>query len=312
MGQTGFSYSNTLGNPGLTPEFTVTTEFGTEFRLFKDRVNVDFTYYNQESRDLIIAVPVAGSTGFTSSFINAGSMYNRGIEIVAGADLIKTNDFTWNAGITYTRNRNKVTSLADGVDVISLPWGFFGANQRLMVGQAYGTLYGDDWQRNEDGVPLVDENGYPVYSSTEVVVGDPNPDFLMGITNDLTYKNFSFNMLWDIRQGGDIWNGTRGALYFFGTHGDTELITDSEGNQVERGGSYVWHDAVSGTSGVYAPGTIINDVDVSGQMNTTSIVHDFDSYANGPLSGFTGASRPFIEDGSWIRLRQIGVNYTLP
>ena len=312
MGQTGFTYSNTLGNPDLTPEFTVTTEFGTEFRLFKDRVNVDFTYYNQESRDLIIAVPVAGSTGFTSAFINAGSMYNRGVEIVAGADLVKTDDLTWNAGITYTRNRNKVTALADGVDVISLPWGFFGANQRLMVGQAYGTLYGDDWQRNEAGIPLVDENGYPVYSSTEVVVGDPNPDFLLGVNSDLRYKNFSFNMLWDIRQGGDIWNGTRGALYYFGTHGDTELMTDSEGNQVERGGSYVWYDAVSGTNGVYAPGTIINDVDVSGQANTTSILHDVDSYALGPLSGFTGASRPFIEDGSWIRLRQIGVNYTLP
>ncbi|MGA1364926.1 MAG: TonB-dependent receptor domain-containing protein, partial [Schleiferiaceae bacterium] len=212
MGQTGFTYSNTLGNPDLTPEFTVTTEFGTEFRLFKDRVNVDLTYFNQESRDLIIAVPVAGSSGFTSAFINAGSMYNRGIELVVGADLVKSEDFTWNASVTYTRNRNKVTALAEGVDVISLPWGFFGANQRLMVGQAYGTLYSDDWERDANGNALVDASGYPIYSSTEVAAGDPNPDFLMGINNDLRYKNFSFNMLWDIRQGGDIWNGTRGAL----------------------------------------------------------------------------------------------------
>jgi len=312
MGQTGFTYSNTLGNEGLTPEFTVTSEIGTEFRLFKDRLNLDLTYYNQESRDLIIAVPVAGSTGFTSAFVNAGTMYNRGIELVVGADLIKTDDLTWNAGLTYTRNRNKVTALAPGVDVISLPWGFFGANQRLMVGQAYGTLYGDDWERNENGTPLVDEFGYPIYSSTEVVVGDPNPDFLLGVNNDIRYKNFSFNMLWDIRQGGDIWNGTRGALYYFGTHGDTELMIDSQGNEVERGENFVWYDAVSGTNGVYAPGTTINNVDVSGQPNTTPILHDFDSYANGPLSGFTGASRPFIEDGSWIRLRQIGVSYTLP
>jgi TonB-linked SusC/RagA family outer membrane protein len=312
MGQTGFTMSDVLGNPGLTPEFTVTSEIGTEFRMFNNRLNVDMTYYNQESRDLIIAVPVAGSSGFTSAFINAGSMYNRGIEIAASADLVKSEDFNWNTGITYTRNRNKVTSLAEGVDVVGLPWGFFGANQRLMVGQAYGTLYGDDWQRNEDGVALVDEFGYPVYSSTEVVVGDPNPDFLLGWTNDISYKNWSFNMLWDIRQGGDIWNGTRGALMYFGTHGDTESMTLNNGDVVERGGSYLWHDNVSGTSCVYAPGTVIDGNDVSGQANMTQIEHGFNSYANGPLSGFTGASRPFIEDGSWIRLRQIGLSYSLP
>lgn len=312
MGQTGFSYSNTLGNPELVPEVTLTTEVGTEFRLFKDRLSVDMTYYNQESSDLIVAVPVSGSTGFTSAFINAGTMYNRGIELAVNAELIKRKDLTWNAGITYTRNRNKVTALAEGVDVISLPWGFFGANQRLVVDQAYGTLYGDDWQRNDAGVPLVDEFGYPVYSSTEVVIGDPNPDFLLGFNNDIRYKNLSFNMLWDIRQGGNIWNGTRGALYYFGTHGDTEMLIDNDGNEVPRDGSFVWYDAVSGSNGVYQPGTIINDVDVSGQPNTTPVTNGFDSYANGPLSGFTGASRPFIEDGSWIRLRQIGLTYTLP
>jgi hypothetical protein len=151
----------------------------------------------------------------------------------------------------------------------------------------------------------VDEFGYPVYSSTEVVVGNPNPDYLMGITTNVDYKNFSFNMLWDIRQGGDIWNGTRGALYYFGTHYDTEMTPDG----VKRGETFVWHDVVAGNSGVYAPGTTIDGVDVSGQANTTAILHDIDSYALGPLSGFTGASRPFIEDGSWVRLRQVGMSY---
>jgi outer membrane receptor protein involved in Fe transport len=305
LGQTGFSQSNTLGNPDLRPEYAVTNEVGAEMRFFKDRVYADITLYDQRSEDLIIPVPVAASSGFTSSYINAGSMSNKGVEIAMNADLVNSDDLKINAGMTFTRNRNKVIQLAEGVDVIGLPWGFFGANQRLVAGEAYGTLYGDDWLRDDAGNALVDEYGYPLYSSTEVVVGDPNPDYLMGITTNVEYKNFSFNMLWDIREGGDIWNGTRGALYYFGTHYDTEMSPDGVG----RGETFVWHDVVAGNSGVYAPGTTIDGVDVSGQANNTPILNDIDSYALGPLSGFTGASRPFIEDGSWVRLRQLGMSY---
>ncbi len=306
LGATGFTQSNVLGNPDLRPEYTITNELGAELGLFENKLNVDVTFYQQTSQDLIVAVPVAGSSGFTSSFLNAGTMTNTGVELQLNANLVKTDDFSWDAGMTFTRNRNVVEKLADGVDVIDLPWGFFGANQRLVEGEAYGTLYGDDWARDEQGNALVDGNGYPVYSSTEVVVGDPNPDYLMGISSAASYKNWSFNMLWDIRQGGDIWNGTRGALYYFGTHIDTDIHPSG----AARGETFVWEDVVMGNSGVYAPGTTDADGnDISGQPNTTPVLNDIDSYALGPLSGFTGASRPFIEDGSWVRLRNIGVNY---
>ena len=306
LGATGFTQSNVLGNPDLRPEYTITNEVGAELGLFENKLNVDVTLYQQTSQDLIVAVPVAGSSGFTSTFLNAGTMTNTGVELQLNANLVKTDDFSWDAGMTFTRNRNVVQKLADGVDVIGLPWGFFGANQRLVEGEAYGTLYGDDWARDEQGNALVDGNGYPIYSSTEVVVGDPNPDYLMGISSAASYKNWSFNMLWDIRQGGDIWNGTRGALYYFGTHIDTDIHPSG----AARGETFVWEDVVMGNSGVYAPGTTDADGnDISGQPNSTPILNDIDSYALGPLSGFTGASRPFIEDGSWVRLRNIGVNY---
>jgi TonB-linked SusC/RagA family outer membrane protein len=306
LGATGFTQSNVLGNPDLRPEYTITNEVGAELGLFENKLNVDVTLYQQTSQDLIVAVPVAGSSGFTSTFLNAGTMTNTGVELQLNANLVKTDDFSWDAGMTFTRNRNVVEKLADGVDVIGLPWGFFGANQRLVEGEAYGTLYGDDWARDEQGNALVDGNGYPIYSSTEVVVGDPNPDYLMGISSAASYKNWSFNMLWDIRQGGDIWNGTRGALYYFGTHIDTDIHPSG----AARGETFVWEDVVMGNSGVYAPGTTDTDGnDISGQPNSTPILNDIDSYALGPLSGFTGASRPFIEDGSWVRLRNIGVNY---
>ncbi len=302
-GVTGFTQSNVLGNPNLRPEYTNTTEFGFDLSFFKSRLNVDFTWYNQQSRDLIVAVPIAGSTGYTSSFQNVGRMENKGVELSINADVVKSGDLKWNVGMVYTRYRNKVLELAPGVDNINLPWGFFGANQRLVVGEAYGTLYGDDWERDANGNALVDANGYPKYSSTEVVVGNPNPDWLMGINSTLTYKNFSLYMLWDIRQGGDIWNGTRGALDYFGT---------SAASGENRNQDYVWTDVVTGNNGVYEPNTVIDGVDVSGQPNTTMIPNNEYSNAFGPLSGFTGASRAYIEDGSWVRLRQLTLTYTLP
>ncbi|MEL0108961.1 MAG: SusC/RagA family TonB-linked outer membrane protein, partial [Cryomorphaceae bacterium] len=273
LGATGFTQSNVLGNPDLRPEYTITNEVGAELGLFENKLNVDVTLYQQTSQDLIVAVPVAGSSGFTSTFLNAGTMTNTGVELQLNANLVKTDDFSWDAGMTFTRNRNVVEKLADGVDVIGLPWGFFGANQRLVEGEAYGTLYGDDWARDEQGNALVDGNGYPIYSSTEVVVGDPNPDYLMGISSAASYKNWSFNMLWDIRQGGDIWNGTRGALYYFGTHIDTDIHPSG----AARGETFVWEDVVMGNSGVYAPGTTDADGnDISGQPNSTPILNDID------------------------------------
>ena len=116
-------------------------------------------------------------------------MTNTGVEVMLNATLVESNDFKWNAGMTFTRNRNVVKKLADGVDVISLPWGFFGANQRLVAGEAYGTLYGDDWARDEDGNALVDASGYPVYSSTEVVVAGAD------VSGELSSKGMSFELI---------------------------------------------------------------------------------------------------------------------
>ena len=296
LGQAGFTQSNTIGSSDLRPEFTTTTEFGFDLGFMDNRIGLEFTSYNQQSQDLLVAVPIAASSGYTNRWLNAGTMENKGIEIVLNLTPVVTDNIRWDISANFTRNRNKVLELAEGVDVIDLPWGFFGANQRLVAGEAYGTLYGDDWQRDDNGNALVDENGYPIYSSTEVVVGDPNPDWIMGINNTVGWKNWTFDMLWDIREGGDIWNGTRGALYYFGTHED---VADG------RGETFVWEDVVMGNSGVYAPGT-----PNAGQPNTSEIVRDETAYTTGPLSGFTGASRPFIEDGSWIRLRQVGITYT--
>ena len=108
QGATGFTQSDVLGNPNLRPEYTVTNEIGTELKFFDNKLSADITLYQSESRDIIVAVPVAGSSGFTNTFLNAGTMTNTGVEVMLNATLVESNDFKWNAGMTFTRNRNVV------------------------------------------------------------------------------------------------------------------------------------------------------------------------------------------------------------
>ncbi|MTI31434.1 SusC/RagA family TonB-linked outer membrane protein [Xanthovirga aplysinae] len=297
-GQVGYSHSDVIGNTQLRPEKVTSKEIGAELKFFNNRLGLDVTYYDQLSEDLIISAPVAASSGYSNMWINAGVMSNKGVELALYANPIKAGDFSWDVGVNWTRNRNIVEELAEGVEVINLPWGFTGASQRLVKGEAYGTLYGSVWLKDDDGNVLIDPStGYPLVDPEDNIIGDPNPDWLAGITNTFTYKNFTLSALIDIRKGGDIWNGTKGALYFFGTHADT-------GN--DRYSSFVF-------PGVYfEDGTDPHGNDVSaGATNTTTVVKDIDWYASGPGSGFTGPSEPYIEDGGWVRLREVSLTYKL-
>ncbi len=281
---TSFTFGDVAGNPSLKPEVLKNFEVGLDMKFINNRFGFEFTYYNNKSEDLILATPVAATSGITNTWINAGSMSNKGYELEFFTDIIKNDNFKWTLSGTWTKNINKVESLADGVEVISLPGGFVSANGRLVVGEAYGTLYGQQWEKDAEGNTLVDDNGYPIQAAATGIIGDPNPDWVAGITNSITYKNFNLSFLFDIREGGDIWNGTKGALYFFGAHAD----------QVpNRGENFVYPGIVKST----------------GLPNTTPIINDWQSYAGGPLSGFTGASEPFVEDGSWVRLRNVNLSY---
>ncbi|PWJ45027.1 SusC/RagA family TonB-linked outer membrane protein [Sediminitomix flava] len=298
-GQLGLTESNILGNAYLKPEKVFTQELGLEMNFFENRVGFDVTGYVKRSEDLIIAVPVATSSGYTSTYMNAGIMENRGVEVALNVTPIKTETgFTWDMNVNFTKNVNEVLELAEGVDVISLPYGFSGANQRLVKGEAYGTLYGSVWDTDDNGNVLIGLDGVPKVAAGEAIIGDPNPDWLAGIRNTFTYKGLSLSALIDIRQGGDIWNGTRGALNYFGMSAES-----ADG----RNEDFVFQ-GVYAESGETADGKSVQ----AGDANSTAITKNIDWYASGPGSGFTGPSQPYIEDGGWVRLRELTLNYQLP
>jgi TonB-linked SusC/RagA family outer membrane protein len=290
-GLSGYTIDNVLGNPGLKPERTTSYEFGADLKFLDNRLGIDVTYYKSTSEDQILAVPIAGSTGYTAQIKNAGSMENKGVELMLYASPIKTKNFQWDISVNWSRNRNKVLQLADGVEELFLG-GFEGSAIYAVTGQPYGQIYGGRFLRDDNG-NMVIVDGLPVQDEKLGVLGDPNPDWLMGISNGFSYKGITLNALIDIRQGGDIWNGTRGAITFFGTAKETE----------NRGSTTVF----DGVVGYYDSN---GDLVITTDANTTAATLD-QSYYQGIGSGFTGPAEPFVEDGSFVRLRELSLGYSL-
>ena len=287
----GYSRGNVLGSSDLRPEKTSSVELGFDIALFDGRVALDVSWYNQISDDQIFQVPIANSTGYTEKLMNAGSMRNSGIEAVLNLGVLRTNDFNWDMTVNFTLNRNAVVKLAPGVPNIGLG-GFTGSSVRAVAGEAYGSIYGFGWMRDSlsnliiDGDSTSPTYGYPMLNPNERAFGNYNPDWLMGIRNTFTWKGISLSAQLDIRQGGVMWNGTRGALYTFGTAKGTE----------DRG----------------TEKTFTGRNSVTDEIETFKVTPGENWYSLGEGGGFGGNTEDFIEDASWVRLRELTLSYAIP
>jgi len=201
-----FSLGDQSANANLKPEQTTGQEGGIEFGLFNDKLTVDATYYQKITRDQILPLTVSRASGFASSVINAGQMSNRGIEASLTARVLRmANGFEWTSSFNYLKNKNKVDALAPGLtnSVIASQWG---AQIQAREGEPYGVLYGQYWLRDTlSGKLLIGTNGLPIGSgsSKQKVLGNVNPDWTGGWTNEFRYKRWTLTSLLDIRQGGE-------------------------------------------------------------------------------------------------------------
>lgn len=216
--------SNALPNLDLKPELQTSYEIGADVRLFKNKLNLDLTYYNTISENQIIGIELPATTGKTSRLINAGKIRNYGIEALVGvAPLSSDKKFQWNALFNFSLNRNEILELPEGVDQY-----VYGGNRVTLVAQKGGSL-GDMWGTGLKTVQdpsspyygeVIFKNGLVQEDNTLRKIGNFNPDFMLGVTNEFSYKNFSLSFLVDYRQGGDLISATR-------------LIAATSGNVVE-------------------------------------------------------------------------------
>ncbi|TVZ58907.1 TonB-linked SusC/RagA family outer membrane protein [Flavobacteriaceae bacterium MAR_2010_105] len=320
LNETGFSVSTGLGNPDLKHETQESWEVGADLKFFKNRLGIDFTYFKNVNEDLLMSVPIAPSSGFTSVFLNAASMESKGIEISLNATPIQTEDFQWDLVANFTKFTNIVTGLADGVDNIFLG-GFTTPQVRAVVGEEYRSIFGEDWTRDSNGNILINDDptdsfrdGYPFTNTAQglVPIGNFNPDWTANITNTFKYKNIGLSFLIDVKEGGVMYNGTAFAMNFFGVHGRTEnreVYYDSNG-QIDFNATPAENLVV--LDGVYGHVDSSGNVVSNGVQNVTPVVLD-QRWFQGHGSNFGGGpSSAAMEPADWVRLRELTITYDLP
>lgn len=286
-----------LGNVNLKPEFTTETEVGVEAQLFDGRVGLDVTWFNRSSTDQIAQAKLPATSGFDTEWVNIGELQNRGWEI--GLDLypVRTSGgFTWNIYSAFTKIKTEVIDAGPAGEIfVGGPLTTLGTLHR--TGLPYGQIYGSVNARDDEGNLLINKNtGLPFALPTNDVIGDPNPDFLLGITNTFTYKGFTLRALIDWRQGGDIYSATAASLLL---RGQLKISEDREGLRV--------------VPGVYgSPQTFEPVLDENGDkiVNTTPVTAFDYHFTNG--WGAYGQDEVNVYDATTIRLREVGLGYTLP
>ncbi|MFN8361851.1 MAG: SusC/RagA family TonB-linked outer membrane protein [Candidatus Kapaibacterium sp.] len=306
-GLVGYMEGNTLGSSNLTPEKTKAIEFGLDLKFFENRLGLDISYYKQNSVDQIFSVPVAATSGFNAVLKNAGEIENKGIEVMLTANPIDMSGFRWDAQVNFAKNTNTVVALTDGVENIFLG-GFEGASVRAVAGLPYATIFGKGFLRDANGNLVISNdtndanNGFPMIDPQEKAFGSATPDWTMGFRNTFSYEGITLSVLLDIKKGGVLWNGTRSAMYYFGTSDGT----------ADRGAKKVY----TGVTGhLDADGNPVID----GKPNTMEVTLDQDWYSGLPTggggrgNGFTGDNtEDFIEDAGWTRVREVTLSYRLP
>lgn len=266
------------------PELTSSFETGMEWNFFKDRFGFDVTYYNTRSKNQLLLIGAPPASLFNQKYINAGLIVNSGVELMVHATLVKTKDFSWKTNLNYSTNKNQVKSLTDGVKSVILVDDRM-AQIRAQVGGSFGDMYVKDWKRDSaTGKHLVDQNGKPVLTSGNTVfLGNYNPKFMMGLSNNLTYKDFSMSFLIDYRNGGYVIQGT-------------QALIDADGHSAAS----LWGRE---------NGLVLDAVTEDGKANTKSITSQAyfsaigDRYPTGMLYAYSATN---------IRLREVVLGYKLP
>ena len=291
------SKNDILFDENVKNELINSWEIGLEGKFFDSRLSFDFAFYKSNAVNQLLNIPINGLEGYKYRKINAGDIENKGFELMIDATPVLTKDFSWGITANLSKNINTVRELAEGVTQYSLG-AFDNISILAAAGQRYGAIYGSKFARVEDkkspyyGKVIVDDKGVPNAADGQHYLGNQQPDFLVGLTNTLTYKGLQLSFQIDGRFGGKIYSFTNYALKKSGR----SILT--VGDNGERS-DFVYDGVVKDGDG-YKP----NDVKVSRQ--------DFWSQLSGKSSGNVGITEDNLFDATNIRLRNISLSYTLP
>ena len=294
MGQPAFTNQSTIPNANLLPERNTSIELGADIRFWDDKLNFDFTYYNTLTENQIIALPVPLSSGFDQQIVNGSKVRTEGVEVIAGIQAIRMTNFSWNTLLNFSRNVSTVEELPEQVDRLTLAYSriYDSENQTVWYqvekGGRIGDMYGTGYQKTDDGQFILDENGNFIADNELQKLGNYNPDFILGISNNFRYKNFNGSFLLDWRQGGILVSRT---LALGGVGGQLIETVNRENDIIAQGVVNVGSDE----NPIYEP-------------NTTAISPE--SYFRQYYDRNHEENNTY--DASYLKLRQFSIGYDFP
>ena len=277
------STSSFLGNPDLKPETINEIEFGLEGNFLDNRLTVDFSIYRRITNDLRVNRPLDPSTGYDNTLTNVGEIQNDGIELDLGIDIIRNegNGLNWNTNFNYSSSEAIVTDLGLDTDIVVFA-GFSNRGNAAIVGESLGTMIGSAIDRDDNGNFKVNGSGSYVIKNGNNIIGDANPDFLLNMSNQISYKNFNLGFLFNWTQGGDMYSQTIQTLLGRG-------VVNQAG--IDRANSFI------------LPG-----VNPAGETNTTQINNSTYYFSN----VLYGPDEMGVYDATVFRLQELSLGYSLP
>jgi TonB-linked SusC/RagA family outer membrane protein len=305
-GMPTFTIPGALKNANLRPEITQSVEFGGEMGFFDNRIGLDLTYYNSKTRDQIMPVEISRATGYASRIINAGTVQNRGVELLLRAEPIRSGDLKWAASVTWAANRSKVLELAEGVEGLEMTNGdFWGVQQFARVGEPLGQLMGTAYQRDPDGNIVVSRSvGVPLWTTDRRVIGNFNPDWRAGISNELTYRNARLSFLFDIKHGVEIYSVT----HMFGRYSGVLAETQAGRCTPEGGEAVPGYPICDENTGIVFEG--VNRVVTNG--DTTYVPNETVVDAETLWEYAYSVNEAHMVDAGFVKLRELTLAYDLP
>ena len=307
-GMTGVGNTWTTGNPFLKPEITESTEIGLEMRFLQNRLHFDYAFYTNNSYNQIMEPRLSNYIGYILRKVNAGDVYNKGMELTIGGIPVQTRDFTWETSLNLYGNRGTVKHLLDGMNILYVTDVQVGSARAASFNDGnFMAISGSEFDRDDNGNIVLDTNNMPVGGTNDKLeIGNREPRVAGGWNNTLTWKNWSFNMLWEFRVGGHVYNGT---YYSMVANGNAKITEDRD---------------LLTITGVHKTGTDADGNNVYGDVETYT-------FEAGKLYEYNGKQTPgewiinnyyqtyylrestnFMKKVNALRLRTISLSYSLP
>ena len=308
----GMISNSTQPNKDLKPTMTDSYELGLEMKFFGGRMGLDVAYYNQNSKNQILALASTTTSGYAYRLVNAGEIQNQGVEIMLNGRVLQIKDFSWDMGVNFSKNSNKVKALVDGMDYFELAKATWcGVSVGAQVGEDYGAIRGKDFKRTPDGQVIIDAtSGLPLVDQTIKTIGNSSWDWTGGFYSTFSYKNFRLSASFDVKVGADIYSMSMNSAYKTGKAIQTLAgrdawyaseeareaagMTDSQWRAAGNCKGYIAEGVIDNGDGTYRK----NDIPVNPEIYWKAIANNVQS--------------AFVYDNSYVKCREITFGYTFP